>query len=60
AGMIGALRGQSVPAQEAAAAAAYLHGLAGAMAARKLGSERSVCASDVIEAIPSALAALGR
>jgi NAD(P)H-hydrate epimerase len=58
AGMIGALRGQQIAAPEAAAAAAYLHGLAGVQAARRLGSERAVCAGDVIAALPEAFAAL--
>jgi NAD(P)H-hydrate epimerase len=58
AGMIGALRGQQTAAPEAAAAAGYLHGLAGIYAAHRLGSERAGCASDVIAAIPDALAAV--
>lgn len=60
AGMIAALRAQHVSAPEAAAAAAYVHGLAGLKAAQITGSERAVCASDVISAIPAALAALQR
>lgn len=58
AGMIAALRAQRIGASEAAAAAAYIHGLAGVKAAQQLGSERAVCASDVINAITAALAAL--
>ncbi|MGH9468846.1 MAG: NAD(P)H-hydrate dehydratase [Terriglobia bacterium] len=41
------------PAAEVAAAAVYLHGAAGDLAARKLG-ERSMIAGDLLEAIPEA------
>lgn len=58
AGMIGTLRAQGVHPGDAAAGAAWLHGLAGMIAAQQLGSERAVCASDVINALPAALAAL--
>ena len=39
---------------DAAVAAGYLHGLAGEQAAQKLGSERSVAAGDVVEALADA------
>ncbi len=58
AGMIGTLRAQGVAPGDAAAGAAWLHGRAGMTAAQQLGSERSVCASDVIKALPAVLAAL--
>jgi NAD(P)H-hydrate repair Nnr-like enzyme with NAD(P)H-hydrate dehydratase domain len=42
---------------EVVAAAVYLHGLAGDLAARKFG-QASMIAGDVIEAVPEAFAAL--
>jgi NAD(P)H-hydrate epimerase len=42
-------------ATEAAALGAFLHGMAGDLAARRL-SEQSLCASDIIDALPEAIA----
>ncbi len=49
-GLVGALLAQRHPAAEAARAAAYVHGLAGDLAAARRG-ERGLIASDVAEAI---------
>ena len=54
AGMVTALVGQGIPAEKAAIAAVYLHGLAGDICADAMG-EYSVIASDIIEAIPKAV-----
>ena len=54
AGMTGALLAQGVKPFEAAAAAVYLHGLAGDIAAEKRG-RTSMLPSDLIECIPAAL-----
>ncbi len=54
AGMTGALAGQGIPAFEAAAAAAWLHGRAADICAERLG-EISMTPSDVARAIPEAL-----
>ena len=56
AGMIGALVGQGIPAFEAAAAAAWLHGRAADICARRLG-EVSMTPSDVVAALPEAVIA---
>ncbi len=53
-GLAGSLLAQGVPAAKAAAAAAYLHGLAGRLAAR----EAPIGASDLIGAIPAAIRAV--
>jgi ADP-dependent NAD(P)H-hydrate dehydratase / NAD(P)H-hydrate epimerase len=53
-GMIGGLLGRGLGPTEAAAAAAYLHGLAGLLAGRDLGE--GVVAGDVLERIPEAVA----
>jgi ADP-dependent NAD(P)H-hydrate dehydratase / NAD(P)H-hydrate epimerase len=55
-GMIGALLARGVPAPEAAAGAAYLHGLAGLLAGRDLGE--GAVAGDVLDRIPEAVARL--
>jgi NAD(P)H-hydrate epimerase len=55
AGMIAGLRAQKVPAFEAAWAGAYLHGQAGLLAARALGTPASVMASDVSSQIAGVL-----
>lgn len=57
-GLIGGLRANRLSAFDAASLGAYVHGMAGVLAARKLGSERTVCAGDVVEAVPEAIAAL--
>jgi NAD(P)H-hydrate epimerase len=59
AGMIAALIGGGMAIGDAAAAAAYLHGLAGDLAASELG-EASVTASDIIACLPAAMAAVER
>ena len=53
AGMIAALSAQKFPANDSAAAAVYIHGLAGDMCAAGLG-EYSVVASDIIAMLPKA------
>ncbi|NDJ60814.1 MAG: bifunctional ADP-dependent NAD(P)H-hydrate dehydratase/NAD(P)H-hydrate epimerase [Chloroflexi bacterium] len=54
AGVITGLVAQGLKPYAAAIAGGYLHGLAGAIAARRLGSDRSVIASDVLAALPAA------
>lgn len=56
-GMVGALLAREMPPPDALVAAVYLHGLAGDVAAARLG-EASLIASDLIEALPDAFAAL--
>lgn len=56
AGAIAGLLAQGLAPYDAAVAGAYLHGLAGLLAARALGTTASVVASDVLEALPEALA----
>jgi NAD(P)H-hydrate epimerase len=56
-GMTGALLARGMPPGEALVAAVYLHGLAGDLAAARLGEE-SLVASDLIDALPDAFAAL--
>ena len=53
-GMIGGLLARGVGASESAAAAAYLHGLAGLFAGRDLGE--GAVAGDVLERLPEAVA----
>ena len=60
AGMIGTLRAQGLTDFDAAAVGAFLHGMAGEQAARSAGSERGVCASDVIAALPTVFRLIGR
>ena len=52
-GMIGGLLAQSLPLPDAAAAAVYLHGLAGDLAAQQVG-EASLIAGDLLAYLPSA------
>lgn len=59
AGMTAGLLAQGVAPYEAALAAAYLHGVAGQLAAARVGALASVLASDVLAAIPAALNAVG-
>ena len=56
-GMVGAFLARGLAAGDALAAAVYLHGLAGDLAAARQGQE-SLVAGDVIEALPAAFAAL--
>lgn len=58
AGAIVGLRAQGVAAFEAAALAAYLHGMAGELAAETLGTQASVLAGEVAEELVGAVAAL--
>jgi len=53
-GMVAGLIGQGLLPFEAAAAAAYLHGLAGDLAASRLG-EASLLAGDLVEHLPQAI-----
>jgi NAD(P)H-hydrate epimerase len=57
-GMIAGLVARGVPPQDAAATAAYLHGLAGILAGTERGE--GVVASDLTEAIPRAVAGVER
>ncbi|MCC6801512.1 MAG: NAD(P)H-hydrate dehydratase [Anaerolineae bacterium] len=59
AGLTAGMLAQGLSPFDAAVAAGYVHGLAGERAAFRLGSERSVLAGDVIEAIPDAFRVLG-
>lgn len=59
AGMISSLLAQGTPCFEAAAAGAYLHGLAGDLCARRMGT-RAMLPSDLIEALPEAFAFEGK
>jgi ADP-dependent NAD(P)H-hydrate dehydratase len=52
-GLLAALLAQGLPAWDAASLGAYLHGLAGQLAARSLGGP-SVLATDIIESLPAA------
>jgi NAD(P)H-hydrate epimerase len=56
-GIVGAFLARGLEAADALVAAVYLHGSAGDLAAARLGEE-SLVASDVIEALPEAFAAL--
>lgn len=57
AGMVAALIARGADPYTASCASVYAHARAGRIAARRLGSVESVVASDVIEAVPAALAA---
>jgi hydroxyethylthiazole kinase-like uncharacterized protein yjeF len=56
-GIVGAMLARGLPAPDALVAAVYLHGSAGDLAAARLGEE-SLIASDLIESLPDAFAAL--
>jgi NAD(P)H-hydrate epimerase len=58
-GMIVGLLAQGVPSWEAACSAVYLHGVAGDLAARQLGSAGMI-ARDLIQQIPYAIQATVR
>jgi NAD(P)H-hydrate epimerase len=57
-GILGALLARGLEPWVAATAAVYVHGLAGDVAARRLGQE-SLLAGDLIEALPEAIRSLG-
>lgn len=57
AGMVGALLGRGLPAWVAATSAVYVHGLAGDLAATRLGQE-ALLAGDLLDALPEALRSL--
>lgn len=57
-GIVGALLAQGASVEHALAAGAYVHGLAGDLAAKKLG-QTSMRATDVIRHLPEALQSLG-
>jgi hydroxyethylthiazole kinase-like uncharacterized protein yjeF len=58
AGTIVGLRAQGVEAFNAACAGAWIHAMAGILAAKRLGNNISVIAGDVLEAIPSVISEL--
>lgn len=58
-GIVGALLGRGLPPLAALQAGVYLHGLAGDLAAERVGEE-ALIASDVIAALPDAFARLAR
>ena len=58
AGIIAGLRAQGLSAFDSARLGAYLHASAGIIAAKNVGSGRSVVASDVLSAVGNAFAAL--
>ncbi len=60
AGLIGGLRAQGLDAFEAAVIGVWIHAQAGLLAARKVGTSRSVLASDVLDAIPKVFGELRR
>lgn len=55
AGVVAGLIAQGVPTYRAAVLAAYLHGRAGMLAARRVGNPASVLAGDVAASLPEAL-----
>jgi len=55
-GLLAALLGFEIPAWEAAAIGAYLHGLAGDLAAAKQGGPAGLIATDLIDFLPAAIA----
>lgn len=55
-GLTATLLGSKIAAWEAAAAAAYLHGLAGDLAAAKQGGPAGLIATDLIDFLPAAIA----
>ncbi|MBI3243285.1 MAG: NAD(P)H-hydrate dehydratase [Chloroflexi bacterium] len=57
-GLIGGLLAQGAPPFEAAVAGAFIHGRAAEIAAETLGTTVSIVASDLLKAIPKAIATL--
>jgi len=58
AGLIVGLRAQGLEAYDAAVAGAWIHAQAGLLAAEDLGSNASVLAGDILEAVPDVMASL--
>jgi NAD(P)H-hydrate epimerase len=58
-GVVGAFLARGMTAWDAAAAGAYLHGLAGDLAAESLG-EMGIVASDIVDRLPEAFSSLPR
>jgi NAD(P)H-hydrate epimerase len=58
-GVVAALLAQGLSASQAAVAAAYIHGLAGDVAAETMG-ERSLMARDILDALPEAFGRVER
>jgi NAD(P)H-hydrate epimerase len=58
AGLIGGLRAQGLEAYDAAVAGAWIHAQAGLLAAEDLGSNASVLAGDILEAVTDVMALL--
>jgi NAD(P)H-hydrate epimerase len=59
-GIILSLRGQGLPAFEAAVTGAFLHARAGEVAALEMGSEIGVVAGDIAEMLPEVFRGLNR
>jgi NAD(P)H-hydrate epimerase len=57
-GIVGGLLAQGLSALDAAELGVYLHGLAGDLAAERIGGEAGLICSDLIDAIPRALSSL--
>jgi len=57
-GIVGGLLAQGLEALDAAKLGVYVHGLAGDLAADKIGGQAGLVCSDLIDAIPRALASL--
>jgi NAD(P)H-hydrate epimerase len=57
-GIVGGLLAQGLLALDAARLGAYLHGLAGDLAAARIGGEAGLVCSDLIDAIPRAIGSL--
>jgi NAD(P)H-hydrate epimerase len=55
AGVIVGLLAQGLSAYDAAVAGGYLHGLAGTLAAQKMGTTHSLLASEIVDTLPKAL-----
>ncbi|MEI6290331.1 MAG: NAD(P)H-hydrate dehydratase [Chloroflexota bacterium] len=55
AGLVAGLRAQGIEAFESAVAAAWIHAQAGLLAAERLGTETSVMAGDLLDAIPEVI-----
>jgi ADP-dependent NAD(P)H-hydrate dehydratase / NAD(P)H-hydrate epimerase len=57
-GIVGGLLAQGLSALDAAKLGAYLHGLAGDLAAERIGGQAGLVCSDLIDAIPAAITSL--